>query len=143
MKCQKILKYTNLNFVYDLNSISQFHQIFSALHLFFLMTIPENLSSESSPRLSSSLSLLSSSEHDDPSTLVRLVSKSTSARLLGKYFDASEFDFNYEQSSIWSPLVVPDNIFFTSPPKLSSQKGTFKKSSHWFKNCINSCFHLW
>ncbi|MCD7470627.1 hypothetical protein HAX54_010609 [Datura stramonium] len=121
------------------------------------MAMSKKLSSESPPPSSplSSLSSLPSSEHDDIA-LVQLVSKSTSERLLGKYFDASEFDFDYEQSSIWSPLVLPKRIFWTSPrPKLScsenenyyyclikNQKDTLKKS-HWLKNCLNSCFRLW
>ncbi|KMT04450.1 hypothetical protein BVRB_8g181220 [Beta vulgaris subsp. vulgaris] len=36
---------------------------------------------------------------------IQLVSKSKSERLLEKYFDAFEFDFNYEESGIWSPPV--------------------------------------
>ncbi|CAN4102967.1 unnamed protein product [Withania somnifera] len=99
----------------------------------------KKLCSESPP-------LLSSSEHED-GALIQLVSKSTSERLLGKYFDASEFDFDYEQSSIWSPLVLPKRIFLTSPrPKLLCSENEnycdFNKS-HWLKNCLNSCFRLW
>ncbi|KAK4714665.1 hypothetical protein R3W88_020572 [Solanum pinnatisectum] len=87
------------------------------------------------------MSSLSSSEQLDDSALVQLVSKSTSDRLLRKYFDATEFDFDYEQSSIWSPLVVPKRIYLTSPSNLlCSEKGNLKKSSHWLKDCINSCF---
>ncbi|KAL9233982.1 hypothetical protein vseg_008910 [Gypsophila vaccaria] len=36
---------------------------------------------------------------------VHLVSKSKNERLLEKYFDAFEFDFDYEKSGIWSPPV--------------------------------------
>lgn len=99
------------------------------------MAISKNSSSKSSISISS----LSSSEQDD-NAFVQLVSKSTSDRLLGKYFDATEFDFDYEQSSIWSPLVVPKIIYLKSPSKLlCSEKG----KSHWLKDCINSCLRLW
>ncbi|KAG5597559.1 hypothetical protein H5410_038791 [Solanum commersonii] len=97
-----------------------------------------NFVSESPPPPSPSIlmSSLSSSEQLDDNALVQLVSKSTSDRLLGKYFDATEFDFDYEQSSIWSPLVLPKRIYLTSPSPsklLCSEKETVTESEFLLK----------
>ncbi|KAL3508781.1 hypothetical protein ACH5RR_028182 [Cinchona calisaya] len=89
---------------------------------------------------------------------VQMVSKSLSDRLLGKYFDASEFDFDYEQSSIWSPLIPSRAIFLSASPRniINSTShfsktefliGKFKKVKkaqigHWFRNCINACIKV-
>ncbi|XP_022715739.1 uncharacterized protein LOC111274954 [Durio zibethinus] len=42
----------------------------------------------------------------EPSPLrIQVVSKSVSDRLLEKFFDVSEYNFDYEKSGLWSPPV--------------------------------------
>ncbi|BBH01646.1 hypothetical protein Prudu_011978 [Prunus dulcis] len=54
----------------------------------------------------------SSSASTTPS--IQMVSKSVSERLLGKFFDASQYDFDYEQSGLWSP-PLRRSVFLDSP----------------------------
>uniref|UniRef100_A0A6N2KK39 Uncharacterized protein n=1 Tax=Salix viminalis TaxID=40686 RepID=A0A6N2KK39_SALVM len=53
---------------------------------------------------------------------IQIVSKSDSERLLGKFFDASQYDFDYEQSSLWSPPIPARRVFLASPAGHSKLK---------------------
>ncbi|KAF5478543.1 hypothetical protein F2P56_005093 [Juglans regia] len=71
-------------------------------------------------------SLKETSSTSSPSS-VQMVSKSVSERLLGKFFDASQYDFDYEKSGLWSPPIQRRVFLVEAPAKICSKDVIFSK----------------
>uniref|UniRef100_A0A2P2NN71 Uncharacterized protein n=1 Tax=Rhizophora mucronata TaxID=61149 RepID=A0A2P2NN71_RHIMU len=81
-----------------------------------------------------SISEPSSSSSTSPSPLqgasfpqkIQFVPKSVSDRLLEKFFDASKYDFDYEQSGLWSP-PLRRRVFLSSPGRIFTVEEMLEK----------------
>ncbi|GMH19555.1 hypothetical protein Nepgr_021396 [Nepenthes gracilis] len=63
---------------------------------------------------------------------VQMVSHRKSERLLQKFFDAHEFDFDYEQSALWSP-PIRRSVFLSSPGRIFTDHEMAAKLSKVFE----------
>ncbi|KAE9620799.1 hypothetical protein Lal_00019074 [Lupinus albus] len=98
-------------------------------------------SSESPP-----LSVETSLPYSKPTNpCIQMVSKSVSERLLGKFFDSYQFDFDFEQSSLWSP-PIKRTVFLASSGKICSEAEMLRKlkkaNKAWKIKRLIICFNI-
>lgn len=77
---------------------------------------------------------------------VQVVPKSVSDRLLKKFLDVSEFNFDYEKSGIWSP-PVRRSAFLSSPGRIFTEQDMLERLKRVMdrRRCrrYNFCFNVW
>nr|GMD11559.1 uncharacterized protein LOC107859186 [Ipomoea batatas] len=87
---------------------------------------------------------MSLSEVSSSPLRIQMVSKSVSEKLLSKFSDVSEFDFDYSQSGLWSP-PIQRNVFLSSPGKILSHSEMAAKLTKVLKRHQRRrrhCFHV-
>ncbi|GAV60704.1 hypothetical protein CFOL_v3_04233 [Cephalotus follicularis] len=74
---------------------------------------------------------------------IQVVSKSLSDRLLGKFLDTSQYDFDYEQSGLWSP-PIPIRAILTSTGDSCREDRFYSKLKKAKKACTRciACFNV-
>lgn len=87
----------------------------------------------------------------EPSAVkVQVVPKSVSDRLLDKFFDVSEYNFDYEKSGIWSP-PVRRSVFLSSPGRIFTEQEMLERlrsvmdrrpSRRRLCFCFNVCIYM-
>ncbi|XP_060193124.1 uncharacterized protein LOC132622534 [Lycium barbarum] len=102
----------------------------------------------------SEISLSSSSPcswQDDEASIssplkIQLVSKSVSERLLSKFSDLTEFDFDYSKSGLWSPPFERSHVFLSSPAgqilsrrEMAAKLNKVLKRHQRRRRCFNAC----
>ncbi|XVF40287.1 hypothetical protein PTKIN_Ptkin01aG0100100 [Pterospermum kingtungense] len=64
---------------------------------------------------------------------VQVVPKAVSDRLLEKFFDVSEYNFDYQKSGIWSP-PVQRSAFLSSPGRIFTEQEMLERLNRFSSN---------